>query len=244
VFRFSILSLVGLICSAPFIQQAGSTESTPPTSASPASVDSSKAVVSMEEPMSGDHWTYEIRDDKTGAVRANSTEVITDVTPTDTSMRIRNVRPDKSYGERFNIFDRSWNLIRDPCCRFQPHDGLNGIQMPLAVGKTWAFESSERYVATPIVWKRSSTSEVVAQETVTTKAGTFETFKIVTISSSRTVSKPVRTHEITITHWYAPAINHWVKRSYVARNDDGRKEDRATLELIDYGRANRAGFAP
>ena len=186
--------------------------------------------------MSGDHWTYEIRDEKTGAVRANSTEVVTDVTPTDISMRIRDVRPDKTYSEHFNIFDRSWNLISDFPWRYQPHYGVNGIQMPLAVGKTWAFESSERYDASPAVWKRSGTSEVIALETVTTRAGTFETFKIVTISSNRLLSKPVRTHEMTITHWYAPAINHWVKRIYAARMNDGSRENRATWELIDYGR--------
>lgn len=190
----------------------------------------------MAEPMSGDHWTYEIRDEKVGVVRSNSTEVVTEVTPTDISMRIRNVRPDKTYSERFNIFDRSWNLISNFPWRYQPHYGVNGIQMPLVVGKTWAFESSDRYGASPAVWKTAGTSEVVAQETVTTRAGTFETFKIITSSSSRLVTKPVRTQEITITHWYAPAINHWVKRTYVARMDDSSKEDRTTFELIEYGR--------
>src|SRR5882762_9527276 len=103
VFRYLVLGLFGLVCSDAFAQQAAPAEGAPVTSASPASIEPSKAVVPMEEPMSGDHWTYEIRDEKTGVVSANSTDIVIEVTPTDISMRVRHVRPDKTYSEGFNI---------------------------------------------------------------------------------------------------------------------------------------------
>jgi len=35
--------------------------------------------------------------------------------------------------------------------------------------------------------------------------------------------------------WYAPVIDHWVKRSFVSRSD-GRVRERNTIELVEYGR--------
>ena len=41
--------------------------------------------------------------------------------------------------------------------------------------------------------------------------------------------------EITQQTWYAPAIDHWVKRSIVARGN-GNLIANNTVELVEYGR--------
>src|SRR5262249_23487961 len=60
-------------------------------------------------------------------------------------------------------------------------------------------------------------SKVVGQETVATRAGTFETFKIETLITARPVKDPTRVRETTLQTWYAPAIDRWVRRNIVVR---------------------------
>jgi hypothetical protein len=68
------------------------------------SVEPSKAVVTMEEPMPGDHWTYEVRDEITGILAATCTKVITEVTPAEISARIDTLgKPNPGQ----IVFDRS-----------------------------------------------------------------------------------------------------------------------------------------
>ena len=68
-----------------------------------------------------------------------------------------------------------------------------------------------------------------------TKAGTFETFKIETSFSTQNPKDPTRKNEIEWRTWYAPAIDHWVKRTVIVRADKLLRSNE-TLELIDYGR--------
>jgi hypothetical protein len=35
--------------------------------------------------------------------------------------------------------------------------------------------------------------------------------------------------------WFAPAINHWVKRSATSRSE-GKVREKNTIELVEYGR--------
>jgi hypothetical protein len=233
--RYAILGLIGLASCTALAQQAPPPEGTQATSASPASVQPAKAVVPMEEPLPGDHWTYDMRDETAGKVTGTRTNTVTEVTPMDISMRYKVVHPDKTSGEGFNILDRSWNLRSDGPWQYLPYNGFTGIQTPLTVGKTWTFESSDINNDYRVVWKQSGTSRVVGQETVTTRAGTFETFKIEITSSSHNTQDPGRTNEIIMTSWYAPAIDHWVKRNVVRRFNNELKEN-TSFELVEYGR--------
>src|ERR1700761_2468797 len=45
---------------------------------------------SMNPPMVGDHWTYELRDEITGDVKNTLNNTITDVTPSEIAVRIAN----------------------------------------------------------------------------------------------------------------------------------------------------------
>jgi hypothetical protein len=228
--RYAILGMLSLAASGAWAQQA-----TPPvdTTAAPAtaSVQPPKAVVSMEEPQPGDHWTYEVRDEISGAISATRTNVVTEVTPTAISTRVDNLgKPDPGQ----IVFDRFWNMTLSGTWRYSPNDG-SGVQLPLTVGKTWAFQTNNINSANGNIWKRSGKSTVAGQETVTTKAGTFETFKIETTFSARNVNNPTLKNDVTSVTWYAPAIDHWVKRTFVSRTDKHLVINN-TLELVEYGR--------
>ena len=53
-----------------------------------ASVPATEQPESMEQPLLGDRWTYEVRDEITGNLKFTSTHLITDVTPSEISVRV------------------------------------------------------------------------------------------------------------------------------------------------------------
>jgi hypothetical protein len=224
--RYAVLLAVCLIGPGAWAQQTPSPAETP---SSPAPAQPAKAVVAMEEPRPGDHWTYEVRDEITGEISAANTGVVTGVRAAEISERT------KIAGvESLDVYDRSWNLISAGAWKYFPNDGT-GIRMPLAVGKTWTFQSNEVDAGKGHASIRSGTSKVLKQEPATTKAGRFETFEIETKFTARSVNDPTSKYETTLQTWYAPAIDHWVKRLFVSRSD-GRLRDKITIELVEYGR--------
>jgi hypothetical protein len=230
VLRQTAFLAICLVAPNVWAQQAPSPAETP---ASPASAQPAKAVVPMEEPLPGDHWTYEIRDEITGKLTATRENVITEVTPTAISVRFDGI--DANTNEHgFTVYDRSWNVLEDRPWRYSPHDG-SGIQMPLATGKTWSVQTNNINSANGNVWRRSGDAKVVAEESITTKAGTFDTFKIEIKFTGKNVNNPMLKNEVTALIWYAPAIDHWAKRTLVSRANKHLEIDR-TIELINYGR--------
>jgi DUF3108-like len=220
--------LTGLICLlAGGEPTLAANDDSPPASAPVAG----KPIISMEEPMPGDFWTYEVRDEISGTVKAVRNNLVTEVTATEISVRF-NIQGKPQNG--FNVYDRSWNLKGSAPWKYTPHDG-SGIQSPLKVGANWKSEADDINAGNGNIWKRSSRSKVLGQEAVTTKAGTFETFKIETTINRRPTSDPTRKVEITQQTWYAPSIDHWVKRTVVARGN-GNLIANDTVELVEYGR--------
>jgi hypothetical protein len=230
MFRYAVLGLIGLAAGSAWAQQPAPAEA-PAAASPPAAVQPSKTVAPMEEPKPGDRWTYEVRDEITGTVAATRTNIVTEVTPAEISTRVDTLgRP----GPGQIIFDRSWNMTVSGSWKYSPNEG-SGIQLPLAVGKTWNVQANEVNTANGNIWKRSGRSKVVGQETVTTRAGTFETFKIETSYATRNVNDPTRKAEVTAETWYAPAADHWVKRTFASRTDNHLMINN-TIELIEYGR--------
>jgi hypothetical protein len=185
----------------------------------------------MEDAQTGDHWTYELRDDITGDLKSTITNTVTDVSGSEISTRIAALGNSNSG---YQTFDRSWNLINNGTWRYSPNDGT-GIRAPLAVGKSWPIKSTDHNSTAGISWKRSGTAKVVAQESVTTRAGTFDAFKIETSFQIQNANDPTKKIQAVQESWYAPAIDHWVKRSFVSRSE-GRVRDKNTVELVEYGR--------
>jgi hypothetical protein len=210
--------------------QTAPSESSPPASSPPA-VESPSAVEPMEDARLGDHWTYELRDDITGEVKSTITNTVTDVSDSEISTRSA-LLGNSNFG--FQTYDRSWNLINNGTWRYTPNDGT-GIRAPLAVGKTWSFKSTDLNSTAGVSWKRSGTTKVVAQESVTTRAGTFDTFKLEISFQIQNANDPTKKFQAVQQTWYAPAINHWVKRAFVSRSD-GRVREKNTIELVERGR--------
>ena len=225
--RYAAVLAACLVATSARAQQAPAAAPSADAPAKPA-----KAVVAMDEPQPGDHWTYEIRDEITGSITGTRENVVTDVTPATISVRFKN--PGDKNNEGFAVYDRSWNRVEERPWRYAPHDG-SGIQSPLAVGKTWPVHTNNINSANGSVWRRSGISKVVGEESVTTQAGTFDTFKIETTFTGRNVNNPTMANEVTSLTWYAPAIDHWVRRTFVSRANKHLHISNV-IELIEYGR--------
>ena len=227
MFRYAVLVVIGLVAGNARAQPAS-----PPAEPKAPPAQASNAVVSMEEPQPGDHWTHEVRDEITGKISDTRENVITEVTPKNISMRFKIVG---TSNEGFNVYDRSWNLVSTAQWRYSPNQGSTGIQAPLEVGKGWSFQSNNTNSSNGAIWKETGTSKVVGQETVTTKAGTFDTFRIETSFTIQNTKDVTKKNEVVFQTWYAPAIDHWVKRVNVIKAD-GHLRSSETVELIEFGR--------
>jgi hypothetical protein len=224
MYRYVVMGVVYLLAGNVQAQTASEAPGQPGSSAT-------KPVISMEEPLSGDFWTYELRDEISGTVKAVRNDLVTEVTATEISVRF-SIKGKPAEG--LNVYDRSWNLKSAGPWKYQPHDG-SGIQSPLKAGANWKSEADDVNAGNGNIWKRTGRSKVVGQETVTTRAGTFETFKIETTVLRRPTNDPTRKMEITVQTWYAPSIDHWVKRTFVSRGN-GNLLANNTVELVEYGR--------
>jgi hypothetical protein len=225
MFRRYFLAIVGLVFSASVL-----TAQTPNAAPAPAASETS-AQETMEDLQVGDHWTYELRDDVSGDVKSTLTNTVTDVSPSQINIRLGKLGTSNTG---YQTYDHSWNLMENGVWRNRPNDGT-GIQLPLAIGKTWSFKSTDLNNTAGVTWKRSGTSKVLAQESVTTSAGTFDTFKIETSIQVENTSDPTKKIQTVQQTWYAPSIDHWVKRSSVSRSAT-RVIDKNTIELVEYGR--------
>jgi len=203
-------------------------QSAPAENNQPAAEDSSS---SMEPPLVGDHWTYEIRDEIAGTLKFTTVHVITQVSPNDIAIRTENLG-NPGYG--YLLYDHSWNLKDSSTWKYSPGDGT-GVKAPLRVGNKWNFQSSDTYSGRGVSVKRSGSSKVVAQEPVTTAAGSFDTFKIETTATVRNANDPTKKSDLVLTTWYAPEVDHWVKRtSKITIN--GHLDQDTSAELVEYGR--------
>ena len=220
-----LLATIGLLASMGFAI-AQTLPSPPPTAAEQAAPHDA-----MEEPQVGDHWTYEVRDEITGDLKSTSTHTITDVSAAEISMRFETLgKP----GFGYLTYDRSWDIINNGAWRFSPNDGT-GIRLPLTVGKSWTFKSNDSNSTAGVNMKRTGTAKVTAKENITTRAGTFEAYKIETSFEMRNVNDPTKKSQAEQQVWYAPELNHWVKRTYVNKAN-GQVRERSVIEMVEYGR--------
>ncbi len=109
----------------------------------------------MEDAQTGDHWTYELRDDITGELKSTITNTVTDVSDSEINVRVARLG---NSNPGYQTFDRSWNVKNSGGWRYTPNDGT-GIRAPLAVGKSWSFKSNDLNSTAGVSWKRSGTRE-------------------------------------------------------------------------------------
>lgn len=192
--------------------------------------------VAMEEPMPGDYWTYDGGDEIRGTT-TRVTSTVTKVTPDEITVA---TMAENAKLPRTRVYDRFWNIIENDNLKFTPNDGT-GIRLPLAVGKTWSYKCS--VASKSDNWSHSGTSKVAARDSVTTAAGTFETFRIETSTSVKNVANPSEATNVTTVTWYAPAIDHFVKRTLATRID-GHLTQSSSQMLVSYGRRQANASAP
>jgi hypothetical protein len=179
----------------------------------------------------GDRWVYDSKDEITGFPKDTFTLIVTEVSPKEVvvSFTLRG-----KSGSSLLVFDHDWNRTESPTVKFKPNDG-QGIRLPLSVGKEWRSEFETRNMQTGHTSKDTVASKVVAQESLTTPAGTFETFKIETRVREIDAADPSKLWELENVGWYAPQINHWVRRIFLSKYQK-RTRANTTEELADFSR--------
>jgi hypothetical protein len=179
----------------------------------------------------GDRWVYDTRDEMTGFPKETYTQIVTELSPEEA---IVNLTFSGSATSVFVTYDRDWNCIDNLIWRFRPSSG-EGVSSPLAVGKTWGIEFDARSNVTGESVKGSSSSRVVAQEDVTTLAGTFNAFKIERQVRQFNTADPSNLTESQIVLWYAPQINHIVRRTTLVKFQEHTRSSMSE-ELADFTR--------
>jgi len=179
----------------------------------------------------GNRWTYATKDEITGLPTATLTQAVTEIS---TNRIVISASNQGDSGSRPVIFDRDWNRIEDGDLKFMPHNGL-GIRPALAVGIEWQTENGARNTKTGAAWKNKVSSKVVAQEAITTPAGTFEVFKIETRRHEISAADPAKFWDYEYVRWYSPQINHWVRWSSLGRAQNRLRTNRSE-ELIEFVR--------
>jgi len=179
----------------------------------------------------GDRWTYEVKDAATGDLRTVMTIVAVEINDKEITTRVSYRGNDLP---RTIVFDSQWAIIDDSVWKNRPA-GVLGIRTPLQVGKTWRSEANSTNMQTGTALRCSSVAKVVAQEKITTQAGTFDIFRVETSILQVNSKDATKSARLTYVHWYAPAINRWVKQTLEFRVE-GRVRDSTVEELTDHSR--------
>jgi hypothetical protein len=183
-----------------------------------------------------DLWIYDTKNEVTGLPAEGYTEMVTEVSAKEVVVNRTFREPVRRWPQNYIVtYDHDWDVIDRFDYKFKPNDGL-GVRMPFSVGKTWQAEfDAQNLHTTRRVYRGTSSSKVVAQETITTDAGTFDTFKIEQQARWLDPLDPARMWEFQIVSWFAPQINHWVRRTNLIKFEK-RLRDNTTEELADFNR--------
>jgi len=189
----------------------------------------------------GDLWIYDTKNEVTGFPAQGYTEMIARLSPKEVIVNRTLTPPILTPVEAVfrwpqnSIFtyDHNWNLIDDFLWKFKPNNGL-GVRLPLSVGKTWQaeFDAQDLHM-TRKTYRGTSSSKVTAQESITTDAGTFDTFKVEQQARWLDPTDPARMWEYQIESWFAPELNHWVRRTTQIRFEK-RVRENSTEELANF----------
>jgi len=163
----------------------------------------------------GDAWVYDSKDGITGLPLSTYTSLVAELSPTEI---VTNAIFKGNNNRALVVFDHDWNRLVTNNQKFNPNDG-HGVHWPLAVGKEWRSSYTTSNSQTGANTKVSSLAKVVAQETVTTPAGTFETFKIDRQLKEYSIADPSRYRDMQVIMWFSPQINHWVRRNSVVKQE-------------------------
>jgi hypothetical protein len=188
MYRYLLTGVICLLAGGVYGQGANDAASAP----APA-----KPVISMEEPIPGDFWTYELRDEISGSVKAVRNNLVTEVTATEISVRF-NIQGKPEEG--LNVYDRSWNLKGAAPWKYTPHDG-SGIQLPLKAGASWKSDADDVNASNGNIWKRASRSTRIpatcampsARSAAPSTRASVDATKLATLGGARATPGPLAT---------------------------------------------------
>jgi hypothetical protein len=222
---------VALLLATPAFAQDGGASHSEQTG-TPATAQTAPA--NMQQPTPGDRWTYDVKDEISGALKLTRTDMITDVAKDEITVRFEVAGTGRSGN---TVYNRSWDVLHDGPFKYTPNDGT-GIRLPLTLGAQWKFAIDVVNIRDGNTFKRVGSSKVVGKESVTTKAGTFDTFVIETNFTGKNVQDPTLVNQNSWRTWFDPDIDHWVKRSTVWRQR-GHVVTSETVELTAYSPGRR-----
>jgi hypothetical protein len=138
-------------------------------------------------------------------------------------------------GQNAMVCDKNWNLIQSGAYKFHPNDG-QGVPVPLQIGSklqvnvTFSVQSAAGWSKLRL---HSVEAEIVSAETISTKAGQFETYRLEITSKFRGSSTtPLSVNEL-MTGWFSPKVDHFV-RAQIETRTDGHLTTKNSSELIEY----------
>jgi hypothetical protein len=179
----------------------------------------------------GDRYTFETKDEITGEPKGTYTSVVTEVSDKEiVTVNSFRGRP----GQTMIVLDHDLDVVDDSVWKYSPNNA-QGVRLPLTVSKEWRFEYDAKNMQNGVIIRTTGESKVVAQETVTTQAGTFDTYKIEQHILQHNTADPTKSSETNIVMWYAPNINRWVRRTFALRIEK-RLRSSTSEELVDFSR--------
>jgi hypothetical protein len=179
----------------------------------------------------GDRWVYETRDEATGYPKDTYSQIVTEVSKNEI---VANLTVRGKNGSVLVVFNHNWGVLDNVIWKYKPDDG-EGIPPGLAVGKEWRSQYEAKNTQSGTNMKGTTSSKVVAQETITTSAGTFDAFKIERQTRELNTADPSKSFEGLYVTWFAPQINHWVRRTFLTKYEK-RTRTNTSEELTDFSR--------
>ena len=217
--KLQLFALLGLVCLPPsgaaLAQNAPTTQAMPDIS--PAS--SLAPQVNAIDVKPGDRWTYKVYDDITGDLKFTAVSVLTEAAEGTFTTQTSVTQPNgiAPIGGSVVVFDNNWDLIEDGIWKRNPADTSVGVKLPLQVGNQWkgTFDAVRQNPEQHFAIK--SSSSVAAWEHVKLRFGLqYDAFRIESISHGGPIGVTMDV-QTKVTSWYAPQVNHYVKRITEAR---------------------------
>ena len=188
----------------------------------------------------GDHWRYLVKDGFTGDTLNEFGHQVVSVSEQDITVQLTNKG---SRARELRYFDRQWNATDTGGTVFEPH--YPEYRFPLVVGDSWRepYRSHTRDGKTYDNFQRVT---VEAVERIHTPAGDFDAYRIKVLADIVANDANQSHVQSTITTWYAPTVNKYVRREVLVFSD-ARVRRHEVTELSAYGHADAqvaAGAAP
>jgi hypothetical protein len=176
----------------------------------------------------GSYWNYLTTDEIKGTKSILET-ILTEVNGDERVIRTN--LPDQNA----MVCDKNWNLIQSGAYKFHPNNG-QGVPVPLQIGSKSQVNVTFN-VQSAAGWSKlrphSVEAEIVSAETISTKAGQFETYRVEITSKFRgSPTTPLSVNEL-MTGWFSPKVDHFV-RTQIETRTDGHLITKNSSELIEY----------